>query len=73
MSHTREPSGALVVRAWVEVAAPKRLRVRITHIDDLDVGRAETTAASIDEVLVTVQAWLERLLAEASCPPSGPS
>jgi hypothetical protein len=70
MTQTREQSGVLVVRAWVEGSLPDRLRARITQIGGLDDEQLETSAASVDHVLAVVRDWLESLLADSS-PPAG--
>jgi hypothetical protein len=53
-------TGVLVVRAWLEDASDKRLRVRITHT--LDVARPGETVivtATREEVYAAVRSWLE--------------
>jgi len=69
MTRIRQPTGVLVLRAWVEDGSPGGLRARITQLDDLEGNQAEAAAASLDQVLVIVRAWLERLLTESQPPP----
>jgi hypothetical protein len=62
MSRILERSGVLVVRAWVEGAAPGSLRARITHSSDLTrEQQVETTAATVEQVLAIVREWLQSL------------
>jgi hypothetical protein len=70
MAQSKEPSGVLVLRAWVEGGSPGGLRARITKIRELDESRTEAAAASLDQILAIVRAWLESLLLEAPSPPS---
>jgi hypothetical protein len=63
MTATKEPSGALVIRAWVEPGSATQLRARITQSRDLHTqDHTVTTAATIDDVLASVRDWLESLL-----------
>jgi hypothetical protein len=68
MTQSREPSGVLVVRAWVERGDPATgLRARITYLGSGEPGadvRRERTVASPDEVLTAVRHWLDTMLAD---------
>jgi hypothetical protein len=70
MAQIEESSGVLVVRAWVEGNAPDGLRARITQLPGLDENQSEVTAASQEQILAIVRAWLRTLLAEAQLPPT---
>jgi hypothetical protein len=71
MAHTsREPSGVLVVRAWVEGGPPIALRARIMQLSDLDEHQLEAVAASLEQILAIVRGWLEGLQAAAQPPPT---
>jgi hypothetical protein len=69
MAQIKKPSGVLVVRAWVEGDSPG-LRARITQLPGLDQDQSEATAASLEQILAIVRAWLKTLLAEAQPPPT---
>lgn len=61
-----ERTGALVVRAWVEPGREDAgLRARITYTASLAAAPDETVrvAASREEVLGTVNEWLDELTA----------
>ena len=65
MTEITERSGVLVVRAWVEGGTPAGLRARITQSRDLaSTEQLVTAAATVDEILATVRAWLNALLLE---------
>ena len=65
MARIEERSGVLVIRAWIESAAPERLRVRITQILGPGEEQTETAAATIDQALALVRSWLEDLIADS--------
>jgi hypothetical protein len=67
MARTRERSGVLAVRAWVEGAGSEGLRAQITQIRGCDEERIETTAATVDQVLAAVRTWLESLVSDPHC------
>jgi hypothetical protein len=55
-----ERVAVLVVRAWREGDEHSGTRARLTWVDDVLERREQTTvAATTDEVLATVQRWLE--------------
>jgi hypothetical protein len=61
-----ERTGVLVVRIWIEApfSPGESLRARITFRHDLDTGKTDTAAAaSVDQVVEIVRAWLERFVA----------
>ncbi len=57
---TVEKTGVLVIRAWLEEGLETNaLRARITSTVDLSADETlETTAASEEEILAAVEAWL---------------
>jgi hypothetical protein len=56
--------GALIVRVWLEEPGASTLRIRMTGRLDLDLDYQETAgAATIEEALAYVRAWLERFAA----------
>jgi hypothetical protein len=58
----QERTAVLVVRAWIEGG---ELRARITYTRDIgSAGTAELAAASHEEVLAAVEAWLRRFVGE---------
>jgi hypothetical protein len=65
MAQIKERSGVLVVRAWIENAAPEGLRVRITQILGPGEEQTETAAATVDQTLALVRNWLEDLIADS--------
>jgi hypothetical protein len=63
-----QPSGALLLRAWVEGDSSHRLRVRIIRIHP--AGETSTTSATTKETACEiVEDWLSELL-KAGTPPS---
>jgi hypothetical protein len=67
MAKMTERSGVLVVRAWVEGGTPAGLRARITQSRDLtNTEQLVTTAATVEDILAAVRAWLDALLSEQS-------
>jgi len=66
MGATEERTEVLVLRAWVESAADRCLRVRITRmarpIHGPTVEPMSSASATVDGVCATVRAWLEELL-----------
>lgn len=67
MSATEEErTEVLVLRAWVESAGERCLRVRITRvtrpIHGATVEPMSTASASVDGVCATVRAWLQELV-----------
>ena len=67
-----ERTEVLVLRAWVESAGERGLRVRITRmarpIQGATVEPVNSASATVDGVCATVRAWLEELLQR---PPPG--
>ena len=61
-----ERTEVLVLRAWVESAGDRGLRVRITRmtrpIREGTVEPVSSASATVDGVCATVRAWLEELL-----------
>ena len=58
-----ERFGLLILRAWIEQNAATALRVRITQTSDMDpVEQTLETAATIEDVLLAVRAWLDALI-----------
>ncbi|HMD91023.1 MAG TPA: hypothetical protein VKG80_00120 [Trebonia sp.] len=56
--------GALIVRVWLEDRDPSALRIRMTGRLDLDLDDQDTAAAAtVEEALAYVRAWLERFAA----------
>ncbi len=66
--NTGQPSGTLLLRAWVEEGRPDGLRVRVIRIHQsgttstVSAGRAAATCE-------IVAAWLNELLTEGTAPP----
>ncbi len=61
-----ERTGVLVVRIWIEAPFKpgESLRARITSKHDLGADETDTAAAaSVEQVVEIVQAWLERFVA----------
>jgi hypothetical protein len=69
-----ERTEVLVLRAWVESAGERGLRVRITRmarpIQGATVEPVNSASATVDGVCATVRAWLEELLQRP--PPGSP-
>jgi hypothetical protein len=69
-----ERTEVLVLRAWVESAGERCLRVRITRmarpIQGATVEPVNSASATVDDVCATVRAWLEELL--EGPPPGSP-
>ena len=69
-----ERTEVLVLRAWVEGAGERGLRVRITRmarpIQGATVEPVNSASATVDGVCATVRAWLEELLQRP--PPGSP-
>ena len=69
-----ERTEVLVLRAWVESAGERGLRVRITRmarpIQGATVEPVNSASATVDGVCATVRAWLEELL--QGPPPGSP-
>jgi hypothetical protein len=69
-----ERTEVLVLRAWVERAGERCLRVRITRmtrpIRETTVDTVSSASATVDGVCATVRAWLEELLQQP--PPGSP-
>jgi hypothetical protein len=69
-----ERTEVLVLRAWVESAGERCLRVRITRmarpIQGATVEPVSSASATVDGVCATVRAWLEELL--RGPPPGSP-
>jgi hypothetical protein len=58
------PEGTLIIRAWLEDRSDSALRIRMVGRLDLDLDDQDTAAAAtIEEVLAYVRAWLERFAA----------
>jgi hypothetical protein len=65
MTRATERSGVLVVRAWVEGGTTAGLRARITQSRDLtSTDQIVTTTAAVQDILTTVEEWLDALLSE---------
>jgi hypothetical protein len=63
MAEATERSGVLIVRAWVEDGRVPTLRARITRSHDLTrTEQIVTTTAEVDDIVSTVQDWLNALL-----------
>lgn len=59
-----ERAGTLILRVWLEDPGDPELRIRMVGRLDLDSGDQDSgAAASIDEALAYVRAWLERFAA----------
>jgi hypothetical protein len=69
-----ERTEVLVLRAWVESAGERCLRVRITRmarpIQGATVEPVNSASAIVDDVCAIVRAWLEELLQRS--PPGSP-
>ena len=69
-----ERTEVLVLRAWVEGAGERGLRVRITRmarpIQGATVESVNSASATVEGVCATVRAWLEELL--QGPPPGSP-
>jgi hypothetical protein len=65
-----ERTEVLVLRAWVESAGERRLRVRITRmarpIQGATAEPVNSASATVDGVCATVRAWLEELMRRPS-------
>lgn len=62
-------TGVLVIRIWIEPAAPHEVRARITTSRDLTHGHDGVSAAgSVAEVEEVVSRWLRDFSAEAAVP-----
>jgi hypothetical protein len=60
-------TGVLVLRAWVESAGERRLRVRVIRLRTVPGATTEpvtSASATVDGVCAMVRAWLEELLQE---------
>jgi hypothetical protein len=70
-----ERTEVLVLRAWVESAGERCLRVRITRMarptQGATVEPVRSASATVDGVCATVRVWLEELLQRP--PPGSPS
>lgn len=56
--------GALILRVWLEDRGDSTLRIRMVGRPDLDLDDQDTAAAAtIEEALAYVRAWLERFAA----------
>lgn len=63
----RERAGVMIVRVWIEGGSGNGLRARLTESTDLASREQETyAAASVDEVVELVRAWVERFLDDSS-------
>ncbi len=59
-----ERTGVLLLRAWLD-GSPPQLKVRITQTPDIEgEDPQEATAATADDVLAAVRAWLDSLSRE---------
>jgi len=62
--------GVLILRVWLEDSGDSALRIRMVGRLDLDLDDQEAmAAATIDEVLAYVRAWLERFAASGQGEP----
>jgi hypothetical protein len=62
--------GALVLRVWLEERNESTLRIRMVGRLDLDLAVQDTAAAAtIEEALVYIRAWLERFAAPGQSEP----
>jgi len=62
-----EPSGALLLRAWVEGESPHSLRVRVIRIHPS--GETSTlSAGTVEMTCDIVERWLNELLAAGTRP-----
>lgn len=63
---TNDPTGLLIIRAWVENGSSEPLRAHMRLSTDLSVGiERELTLTLVDEVCNTVEEWLESVLKRA--------
>jgi hypothetical protein len=66
-----QPSGALLLRAWVEGESPHGLRVRVIRIHPS--GKTSTTSAGTVEMTCDiVESWLNELLGAGTTPQPPP-
>jgi hypothetical protein len=64
MTSDADRTGVLVLRIWTE-SANRSLRARITSTLDVDGGAQESqAAASAEQILTAVRAWIEAFVAE---------
>lgn len=64
MTSDTDRTGVLVLRIWTE-SANRSLCARITSILDLDGGAQDSqAAASAEEILTAVRAWIDAFVAE---------
>ena len=57
----------MIVRIWIEDGTAPGLRARLTATLDVSApGQTVSAASSSDEILATVQAWLDAFLSETS-------
>ena len=58
-----ERAGILVIRVWLELEAPGRLRARLTQAADLgEPATSLATASDVPGVCDAVEAWLRHFL-----------
>ena len=57
-----DPTGLLIIRAWIEEGSSEPLRAQIRLTTDISTGIQNTlTLARAEEVCATVQEWLARI------------
>jgi hypothetical protein len=61
MTREREASGVLVMRAWADGATPATIRARIILLSGRDREQTTMAAATVDQAVMIVRAWLETL------------
>jgi len=62
---SRDRTGLLIIRAWVEEGSSEPLRAQIRLTTDVSAGEQRTlTLAREDAVCTTVQEWLTDILAD---------
>ena len=65
----REPTGLLIIRAWVEHGASEPLRAQVRVTSDVSGGfERSLTFARADEVCANVKEWLEAIQSESGRP-----
>ena len=64
---TTDPTGLLIIRAWVEDGSSEPLRAHVRLSTDLSVGiERELTLTQVEDVCITVKEWLDSLLKKAA-------
>lgn len=64
---TNDPTGLLIIRAWVENGSSEPLRAQIRLSADLSGGiERELTLTQVEDVCDTVEEWLAGVLKNAA-------